>query len=340
MQVGLIRALTKTDTLGLVRRMEIGRETTLVTGATGFVGREIVTRLARRGTTVIALTRREIPTATLGGAVPVVVDLSSPPAVAAQLEVFSPRLIIHAAGRVPPSGGVDERLLYDANLGLTLSMIEAMRLASSPARLVVIGSAAQYGLASPADRETRETDALRPISAYGVSKAAAILAAMAAGVRNSLDVVGVVPFNLIGAAQPDHLVPATFLKFALRYPGRRLKVGNVKAQRDFVDVRDAAAAIEAVAMRGRQQTLYNIGSGKPVSIEAVLEIIARQLGQPFSWEADASRFGPELVPVSYADISRVHADTGWRPRIGLEQAIADMVDTMRAQLPESERAAP
>lgn len=316
--------------------MAISGQIVLVTGANGFVGRHVVARLAAGGADVVAISRR--PTADMmpPGVRKIVISLSKPSELARLIECCRPQLVVHAAGRVPSPGRDDEQLLFEDNLGSTLSLLEAIRIAALPLRLVTIGSAAQYGLGMPSHRATREDDPLRPVTPYGVSKAAALLAAMAAGARDGLDVLCAVPFNLTGAGQPAHLVPAAFLRHALDSPGEVLKVGDVASKRDFIDIRDVAVAIEAVALRGKTQSIYNIGSGKALAIADILSIIGDRIGPTFHWEADKHRFGPERVPVSYADIARIEADTGWRPQICIERSISDMIEDMLSKVPQAE----
>ncbi len=298
-----------------------------VTGATGFVGGEIAAQLKARGIKVTALVRP-------GGAPPAGIaaleaDLNDPQALADRIRAHAPRFIVHAAGRVTADSSGD-RGFYRDNLDTTVAIAEAVRQAAMPVRLVCIGSAAQYGLGTPQDRATRETDPMRPVSAYGASKAAALLAAHAAGERYGFDVVSIVLFNLIGPGQPHGLVPAAFIGPAIADPAATLQVGNVTSSRDFIDIRDAAAAVIAAAFDGRRGAIYNAGRGEPARVETILGLIRDALGGTLAWDSDETRFGAERVPVSYADVSSIRADTGWQASIGLAQSIADMIAQARA----------
>lgn len=297
-----------------------------VTGVSGFVGNAIGARFKEAGLNVFGLARP----GTKHPATPhtLFADHFESKAIAHLVREHRPRFLVHAAGRITPDETGD-RGFYRDNLDMTLAIVEAVRVSGVPLRLICIGSAAQYGLGTPSNRATRETDALRPVSAYGASKAAALLAAHAAGVRHGLDVVSTVLFNLLGPGQPASFVPSTFITPAVADPAGTLQVGNIKAMRDFIDVRDAAAAVLAVAFKGKSGATYNAGSGKPTPIANVLGIVKNRLGGTLAWDADENRFGVERVPVSYADISAIRSDTGWAPQIDLAQSIDDMISVAR-----------
>ncbi|MBX3568079.1 MAG: NAD(P)-dependent oxidoreductase [Rhizobiaceae bacterium] len=303
-----------------------------MTGATGFVGRAVARRFADGGSEVLALYRSASRQPCADGVPAAGVDFSDRAQLAETMAAFRPDAVIHAAGRVPGGAEEDDWSLFDANLGLTTRVVEATRQAAPGARLVVIGSAAQYGAATPAGRGTREDDPLQPVGCYGASKAAALIAALAAARKHGLDVVAAVPFNLIGADQSEHLVPATFANAALRNPGQVIAVGDVRAQRDFLDISDAAAAVEAIALRGRRLASYNIGSGRPTTIGRVLEIVSGSLEGGLRWQPRPPRSGAQTVSVSYADIGLIEAHTGWRPAIAIEDAVARMVEELRDRL--------
>lgn len=304
----------------------------VVTGATGFVGRAVARRFADGGSEVLALCRRAPREPCPQGVSQVGVDFSDRARLAQALAAFGPDAVIHAAGRVPGGAGEDDWSLFDANLGLMTQVVEATRQAAPGARLVVVGSAAQYGAAMSGGRGTREDDPMQPVSCYGASKAAAMIVAFAAARKYGLDVVAAVPFNLVGADQSEHLVPATFASAALRNPGEVIAVGDVRAQRDFLDIDDAAAAVEAIAARGRRLASYNIGSGRPTTIARVLEIVSGSLEGGLRWQPQPPRSDAETVSVSYADIGLIEAHTGWRPVIAIEDAVARMVGELQDRL--------
>jgi len=104
----------------------------------------------------------------------------------------------------------------------------------------------------------------------------------------------------------------------------RLRVGNIETRRDFVDVRDVAAAFDAVLERGRPGEVYNVGSGTDVSIAEIIDEIMEVSGLRVPMEVASSRFRNTDVARISADVAKITAETDWRPKIDLKESLRDM----------------
>jgi GDP-4-dehydro-6-deoxy-D-mannose reductase len=114
--------------------------------------------------------------------------------------------------------------------------------------------------------------------------------------------------------------------------GRRdpvLRVGNLDALRDITDVRDTVRAYEALAERGQPHTPYNVCSGRAYSMRELLDILLSLSRVRVSVEVDPSRLRPSDNPVILGSPQRLTRDTGWVPRISIEQTLADLLDHWR-----------
>ena len=224
------------------------RPTWLVTGGSGFLGRHLLDRLDREPVDVVALGRRPI------GDCPrfVAADLLDAEGLARALENVSPSVVFHLAGKTPPA---DSESLDRSNRVATLRLLDALRTLGRPVRLVVAGSAAELGPV-PVDRlPVGEDYAARPEGDYGRSKLAATEAAVEAGA-----VVARV-FNPIGPGTPPS---QAFGRFAARLVDgdgpMTLQVGDLSTRRDFIDARDVADALIALAIGGGSG-IYHVGTG-------------------------------------------------------------------------------
>jgi GDP-4-dehydro-6-deoxy-D-mannose reductase len=288
----------------------------LVTGGSGFLGRHVLDAIASGGVEPVALGRKAPPGWPSGRFVRG--DLDDPLDLACALGSVRPDVVIHAAGRTPPALAQD---LFRANVGGLARLIEALRHLGRPARLVVAGSAAELGPV-PADRlPADESCPCRPADPYGLSKWAATRLALAAG--GPLEVVVGRIFNPIGPGLPS---TQAFGRFAslLAAPGPdplRLRVGDLDARRDFVDVRDAASALVALGSRGRAGSIYHVGTGHSRSVGEGLEALVRLSGRRVVVESSGPGRGPSD---SRADASRLAADAGWRPRFDFGRSLADL----------------
>lgn len=279
----------------------------LITGAAGFLGRHLAERLRSEGIPFLPVDRAEA-------------DLSVPEEAARLLGGAEPEVIIHVAGATPPA---PRPVLYAANLASTLNLLDAARDAGRPVRLVLVGSAAEYGPVPEAELPVREDRPCRPLDAYGLSKLLATTAALIA--RPPVEAVVARVFNPIGPGAPPSQVFGKLVR-ALVDPGilaNGLEVGDLDARRDFIDARDVAAALIALARRGRPGSIYNVGTGESRSVREGLELFSRWSGVVPEIRPMAPRPGPKD---SRAGIARIVEDTGWRPEIPWERSLRDQWD--------------
>jgi nucleoside-diphosphate-sugar epimerase len=298
----------------------------LVTGGNGFVGRHVLEALSAdlalpsaSGTEVVVLGRHR-PANAMGYRF-IEADLNDPEGLAESLQGLAPDFVIHTAGKTPPAA--DEEL-YRANFWSTTHLLGALRRMRKPMRVVLAGSAAELGPVDARHLPVGEDYEADPLGAYGRSKLLATRSGMAE--RPPLEVMCARIFNVIGPRLPP---TQAFGAFAARLaePGPDpldLPVGRLDTRRDFVDVRDVARALLALALRGRPGQVYHVGTG-------VSRAIGEGLNDLIQWSGRSvvRREDPELLhrpgPLdSRAAIDRIAATTGWEPRISFEESLHDL----------------
>ncbi|MEU1308171.1 NAD-dependent epimerase/dehydratase family protein [Streptomyces cinnamoneus] len=289
----------------------------LVLGATGFLGRHAAAHLrALPGVRVLGGGRAP------GSALPVDLATTAPDRLAAVLREAAPDAVVNCAGAV----GGNPLTLTAVNARGPAALCEALHAAAPDARLVHLGSAAEYG---PADghRPVTETDPARPLGLYGASKLAGTLAVTASG----LDAVVLRVFNPVGPGAPPASLPgrlATELHRAR--PGGRVRTGDLSAHRDFVDARDVADAVVCAVTAPRPLPgVLNIGSGTARPVRAVAEglLHAAGLDGPGGVRIDEDGDGSPrsaAVPWQQADITAAGRALDWAPRHRLEDSLADL----------------
>ncbi len=299
----------------------------LVTGGSGFLGRHVLASLTsaeRAGVEVVALGRRCPPGWPADRFFQA--DLDDVRGLKRALAASRPSVVFHTAGTTPPA---DPGQLYLGNTRATSHLFEALRLLESSVRIVLVGSAAELGPVPPDALPVAEEQPCRPVGAYGLSKWAATRLGLSA--PEPLEVVAARVFNPIGPGLP---VVQAFGRFAavLAEPGPdplRMTVGGLDARRDFIDVRDVASALIALALRGRAGLVYHVGSGHSRSIGAGLELLIHLSGRNVQVEIVENHRGPSD---SRAEIRRIQEHTGWAPRISFEQSLADLWDEVHAKV--------
>lgn len=215
----------------------------------------------------------------------------------------------------------------------TLNVLDACS-AAGVRRVVVIGSAEEYGRVDPAIERVDEHCALRPTSPYAASKVAADHLALQAWLGHGLETIRVRPFNHSGPGQaPRFLVPAVAHRIARAEAdgAAEIAVGNLEPVRELLDVRDVVRAYRLLAEHGDPGEVYNVctGIGRPVH-ELVDALIARAT-RPLRLAVDPALVRPVDVPRLVGDPARLHRTTGWEPAIALDQTLSDVLDDARAR---------
>jgi nucleoside-diphosphate-sugar epimerase len=301
--------------------------TWLVTGGTGYLGLHVLSALhGREAARVVALGRSEPPPELVHAVAEV--DLERTEGLPEALAGVRPDVVIHAAGRTPPG---EPASFYRANTLATVHLLDALAGLGRRCRVVLVGSAAELGPVGPEALPVSEDHPCRPADAYGLSKWLATCAGLAA--RPPLEVVSARVFNPVGPGQPPGQAFGRFAARLIANPDGPLDVGDLDARRDFVDVRDVARGLVALADRGRPGLVYNVGTGHSQRVGDGLARLIQRSGARPDVRPDAGQARPTGPRESRADIGRIVAHTGWWPEIPFERSLDDLWDQAAAGPP-------
>jgi len=257
------------------------------------------------------------------------------------LNQAQPDVIFHLAGQafVPesfrdPIGTFTTNVLPQINIFQTIIELQLKT------RVLVIGSGEVYGAIEPTDLPLNENTPLRPASPYAVSKVTQDMLTMQYHLSHQLDLIGMRPFNHIGPRQNDRFVVPAFAKqIAQIEAGLQppiIQVGNLTARRDFTDVRDVVQAYTRAVEFGQAGQLYNLGSGRAVAVQTILDLLLADSPAQITVQIDPERMRPVQIPEIVCDASRFRACTGWEPQIPLEKTLHDALAEWRAKVNSSQ----
>jgi GDP-4-dehydro-6-deoxy-D-mannose reductase len=307
----------------------------LITGIAGFCGSALAELLIARGCDVIGIDVAPIDAATvrrLGATCEWIrVDLADAEAVRHAVMEVKPDYAVHLAALTNPAAPL--AALVEANVYGTVHLLDAIKSSAPGCTVLIAGSSAQYGLTHPDENPITETQIFRPITPYAVTKATQD---MVGGLYSAvgLRIVRARTFNIVGPRQKAGFVSASFAKqiaeieLGLRAPA--IEVGNLEARRDFVDVRDVVHAYWLAATQGRPGAIYNVCSGEAHSVRELLDgLLALSRNHGIEVRQVAYRLQAADVPAQVGSYRQLAVDTGWRPEIGWEQMLRDLLDYWR-----------
>jgi GDP-4-dehydro-6-deoxy-D-mannose reductase len=292
----------------------------LITGGRGFVGSWLAEHLIELGDEVVRIDQE--------------VEITDPDALLAAVRAAAPDAIYHLAALTHVGESWDEPLrVLQVNVIGTAALLAAARECGTDPRVLVTSSAEVYGaVTDPARLPLRETSPTAPLTPYAASKLAAEAVVTQAGLGHDQHVITVRPFNHIGPGQAPSFAVAALAKRiveAERSGADSIPVGNLSARRDFTDVRDVVRAYRLLVESGSPGEVYNVCTGRDVSIEEIAQSLLALAGSPLELEVDPSLVRAVEVPVLRGDPAKLEDATGWKPEIALEETLADVMNSWR-----------
>lgn len=276
----------------------MSKPTILLTGATGFTGRHLLAHLRRRGAEPLAISRQ--PQAGLATC-----DLGDAGAVRRLLERTRPDHLYHCAGTFANDWATD----LPANVTSTGNLLAAIADLGLPTRILLIGSAAEYGHA-PAG-PIPETTPLRPVSVYGLTKVLQTQLMEFAHRQRGVAVVMARTFNLLGDGISTRLFPGRVAEQIDAFKAGktdRIRLGNLESRRDYLPVTQAVAEYERILIHGAAGEAYHVASGVPLRMRDLLERMLKAHGLGLDLvESTPLRPASADPGEVYADISKLNS---------------------------------
>lgn len=310
------------------------KDVVLVTGAAGFIGSHLVERLLCLGYRVVGLDNFD-------DCYPTTIKLDNISALRTREEfhlvwgdirdtgllerLFKENditVVVHLAARAGVRPSIEQPVLYqDVNIGGTVNLLEASR-ACGVKHFILTSSSSVYGL-SGQPPFSEETIINFPISPYAASKAAAELFGRAYSHLYGLPVVVLRPFTVYGPRQRPEMAISRFVRMVDR--GEEVTLfGDGTSNRDYTYIDDIIAGFEsALTYRGEMFQIFNLGAGRMVELDYLLELIEKALGKKAKVKHVTAP--PGEVPITHADISKAQAILGYQPRTPIEEGIPRFV---------------
>lgn len=311
----------------------------LITGITGFVGSHLAEYLLSREDVEVygtyRLRSRMDHIKHLTNQVKLVeCELKDSNSVNEMILEIRPDLIFHLAAQsfVPTSWNSPTDTLCN-NIISQVNIFEAVRKNGLDCKIQIACSSEEYGMVLPDETPIKETNPLRPLSPYAVSKVSQDYLGYQYHQSYGLKVIRTRTFNHTGPRRGESFVTSNFAKqiaqIELGIKPPKLYVGNLQAKRDFTDVRDVVKAYWLALEKGEPGEVYNIGCGKAYTIEEMLHTLLSFSNVKIDIEVDSDRLRPSDVEILLGDSTRFHTQTGWVPEISFEKTMEDLLNYWR-----------
>jgi GDP-4-dehydro-6-deoxy-D-mannose reductase len=312
----------------------------LITGASGFVGTHLAKMYSQEKRRV------KLNCLTFGGFSELTrfvsqnqlheVDLKNQEKLNDLVKKTKPTHIIHLAALAAVGESfIKPQRVLENNIIITVNLLETVRKYAKKAKLLLIGSADEYGLVEPNEVPIKEGVPLRPTSPYAVSKVAVDFLGLQYFLSYKLKIVRLRPFNHIGEYQALGFAVSDFAKQITEAEmGKKeiIKVGNLSAVRDFTDVKDMVNAYDLALAKCLPGEVYNIGSGKGIRMQDLLNMMLKKANREIRVEVDPKRYRPVDVEAIIADSTKFEKQTGWKPRIPLESTLERVLNYWRKKI--------
>ncbi|MFH1283613.1 MAG: GDP-mannose 4,6-dehydratase [bacterium] len=315
----------------------------LITGITGFVGSHMVEYIQKKkGIEIFGIERWRSKKENLDQ-IPMnkidltECDLRDSSSVKKAIEKIRPDKIFHLAAQsfVPTSWHAPAETITTNMIG-QLNIFEAVREIGINPVIQIAGSSEEYGLVYENEVPIKETNPLRPLSPYAVSKVGQEMLGFQYFKSYGLNVIITRGFNHTGPRRGDVFVSSDFAKQIVLIENKKkdpvIFVGNLTAKRDFTDVRDMVDAYWLATEKCLPGEVYNICSGKAFSIQEVLDMLLRMSTVKIKIKEDPKRLRPSDVPILLGDNTKFSKITGWKPKISFEQTLKDLLDYWRGRI--------
>ncbi len=299
----------------------------LITGASGFVGRYLKRYLESKEISVFGFDMNGLAESkTFQG------NITDRQSLFKALEQIKPDIIFHLAGILKSS---EAESFYNVHVLGTVALFDTILESGLYPRVIVASSSAVYG-AGVGGTPISETFQTQPVTHYAASKLAQEMVALRYFTAFNLPVICVRTFNLLGPGLSPDMAPSAFAKQIAQAEkiGKPAKIftGDLSAQRDYVDVRDAVRAYALLAEHGDAGQVYNVCSSKAISMAEILQILLGQSKVQIEAVLDPTRIQKQDVPIQIGSAKKIQQFTEWKPEIKIEQSLVDLLNDWREKI--------
>lgn len=294
----------------------------LVLGSEGFIGKNVAEAFSQNHKVFRGSRNKENT-----GKNHLYIDLEKPEFIAEALSKVQPDVVVNCAGVVENSEKAKLNEIFTANL--LQEIVDSKQMIG---RIIILGSAAEYGIVRPEDMPVDEDTPLNPASDYGEAKIRETTTALEYRRNHNLPIIIARIFNPIGFGMNQRqLIPSLVRQIREIRSGKKdtVEVSRLDAKRDYIDIRDVANAIVAIAEGNPKEQVYNIGSGKSTANSELIDMVLAEVKLEDRPKFTETNDQSEPLYAVQADVSRIKVEFGWDVKYSLQETIANIANDSR-----------
>lgn len=306
----------------------------LITGAEGFVGAHLMNELIAEGYHVFGTSR-------IRQAGFIKMDIQNYEEVRSVLNELKPDVIFHLAGiAYVPSSWQDPGLTFEVNTIGALHIFDACRSIGINPVIQIACSSEEYGLVLENEVPIKETNPLRPLSPYAVSKIAMDFLGYQYNQSYGMKIIRTRAFNHSGPGRGEVYMTSTFAKQIAQIElGKQepiIEVGDLTSIRDITDVRDTVRAYRLLTEKGTPGEIYNIATGVGYTAQEILDKLLSMTTYKKKIEVkqDPKRMRPSDVKVLIGSNKKTKKACGWSPKYKIDDTLKALLEYWRSELKE------
>ena len=257
-------------------------------------------------------------------------DINDGDSIESVIEQCKPEWIFHFGAHVTVQNSFnDPTSIFQTNVMGTVNVLESIRKINPDCRILISGSAEEYGKIPQENMPIKETYSLNPVSPYGLSKKMQEELGLLYHKTYGLNIILSRTFHYSGPNQPLGFVFPDFAKQIVDIKNGKqdhIKVGNLSAKRDFTDIRDVVSAYVALMKNGTIGEVYNVCSGRSVAIRNILDMMRSYSKGDIEVVVDKAKLRPLDIPDFVGDNNKLKKDTGWQQQFSTEDTAKDVLD--------------
>lgn len=308
----------------------------LITGINGFVAPYLVQELQNKDYSIFGLSRNGDGDLK-NHVVMIKGDVTVKDSLYSTISDLKPDVIFHLAAQSKPfeSFKKPEETFQVNTLGTLhlLDIADSLRKNGYPLRLLIAGTAEEYGSVKATQLPVIEETCINPNNPYSTSKAAGYFLAKQYFKAYGLDIVYLSPFSHTGPGQKEGFLISDVCKqiVDIEKNGKDpvVKTGDLSAEKDYTDVRDVVRGYSLLIDKGVSGERYNICSGKSIQVNRIVDTLISLAKVPIRHMIDESKKRPTEIVVMRGSYEKIHDLTGWKPEIPLEQTLRECLDFWR-----------